>query len=93
MDIKEIFTNEDFIKKFLLLTLLLSGIGILFDFLGFLMISALQWISGIVILVVYILFLILAGIIHLNVNKESDMGKKIVILNYILLILISISLN
>lgn len=91
MDIKKTLMSEVFVKKYLLLTLLLIGLGILFDFLGFLMINAIQWISGFLILAAYLLLVFLTLILYLNVKWDTKSGKRIRILNYLLLLLICIS--
>ena len=91
MEIKQLLMKEEFVKDYLLLTILLSVVSVIFDFLGFLKVNALQWIAGISILADYILFLLLTVILYLNVNWDSQEGKRIRMLNYFLLLLICIS--
>ncbi|MHA1147933.1 MAG: hypothetical protein ACTSR8_06775 [Promethearchaeota archaeon] len=90
IDIKKILMSEELVKKFLLLTILLAGLGIFFDFLGFTMVSAIQWIAGILILAAYIFLLVLTLILYLNIKWDSKMGKRIRQLNYLLLFLICV---
>lgn len=91
MDLKKTLMSEDFVKKYLLITLLITALSVLFDFLGFLMINAIQWISGFLILAAYFLLVFLTLILYLNVKWDTKSGKRIRILNYLLLLLICIS--
>lgn len=91
MVLESVYKNKDFTQKYLLLTIILSAAALGFNFLGILNIPAIQVISSILIIAAFIDLFVLSLILYEVVNTQDAFGKKIKLLNHLLLMVLAIA--
>ena len=90
MDLKSKFNNEKFVKIYLIITICISGLSMLFDLLGFLYIASIQVVADVFIITCSIILFGLVLLLYENVNREDPLGRKIRILSHGLLIYLGV---
>lgn len=83
--------DKNFVKKFLLITVIIIASGILFNLLGFLQVPAIQSISAILIVLSYGVLVVLGQLILININGENNTGGTVKVLAYVLNLLLMIT--
>ena len=86
MDLKPIYNNEQFMKIYLLITIVISGLTLLFDLLGYLYVMPIQVIADVFIILCSIIIFGLVLFLYENVNRKDPFGRIIRICNHGLLL-------
>ncbi|MHA1767988.1 MAG: hypothetical protein ACTSVK_17210 [Promethearchaeota archaeon] len=90
MNMKDFYKNRQFMKYYLLTTIVVLGLTILFDLLGILNVTALRIMADLLIFLSGIIIFVFVLLLYININEDDELGKKITLLNHGLLIYLGI---
>ncbi len=88
MDFIGLLKDKKFVRLYLLLTMCLAAAALVLDFAAYLSVSAVQWIAAILLIAMHGILFLLVVMLYLNLNRTTELGKRMKLLNYVLLLLI-----
>jgi hypothetical protein len=83
--------NVSFMKKFLIITIIISCVALIFNFIAMINIILIQMISTVLIVAMLINLFLLSLVLYENINKFDVIGRTINTLNHLLLLILAIA--
>ena len=90
MDLQSI-KNVSFMKKFLIITIIISCVALIFNFIAMINIILIQMISTVLIVAMLINLFLLSLVLYENINKFDVLGRTINTLNHLLLLILALA--
>jgi len=78
-------------KKFLIITIIISCVALIFNFIALINIILIQMISTVLIVAMLINLFLLSLVLYENINKFDVLGRTINILNHLLLLILALA--